>query len=142
VKVFKFLALAAIVTMFFGMTAPKTQAQVSVNIGVAPDCRTGYYDVHPRLRSLRVLRPEWFSVAFFIGVGPWFHGPEGFTARENRFHPEHGYNGPRPNRGDRPEPGRTPGKVAHFKETKCGMDAVTRLANANYPRTLANLRST
>jgi len=57
VKVFKFLALAAIVTMFFGMTAPKTQAQVSVNIGVAPDCPTVTMTWHPILRSLRVLRP-------------------------------------------------------------------------------------
>jgi hypothetical protein len=33
----------------------------------------------------------------------------------NRFHPEHGYSGPRPARGDKPEPGKRLDKVAHFK---------------------------
>jgi hypothetical protein len=116
VKVFKFFALAAIVTMFFGMTA-KTQAQVSVNIGVAPDCPYGYYDVAPYdCAPYGYYGPEWFSGGIFIGAGPWFHGPEGFHGHvNNHFHPEHGYNGPRPNRGDRPDPARPPGKVAHFK---------------------------
>jgi len=47
VKVFQVSCLGAIVTMFFGMTAPKTQLRSAVNIGVAPDCPYGYYDVAP-----------------------------------------------------------------------------------------------
>ena len=101
---FKIFALAAVAALCFVMSAPKTQAQVQVNIGVAPECPYGYYG------------PEWFTGGIFIGAGPWFHGPEGFRGHvNNRFHPEHGYTGPKPNRGEKPEPGKRVDKVAHFK---------------------------
>ena len=59
---------------------------------------------------------EWLAGGAFLGVGPWFHGAEGFRGNvNNRFHPERGDNGPKPNRGDRPEPGKRPERVAHFK---------------------------
>jgi hypothetical protein len=43
---FAFLVVAAVAGI--GFTAiPKTQAQVGVEIGVAPECPYGYYDVAP-----------------------------------------------------------------------------------------------
>jgi hypothetical protein len=92
------------------------EAQVSVNIGVAPDCPYGYYDVAPySCAPAGYYGPEWFTGGVFIGAGPWFHGPANFRGNvDNRFHPEHGYSGRLPNRGERAEPGRRidPG---HFK---------------------------
>jgi hypothetical protein len=88
--------------------APNLQAQVSVNIGVAPACPYGYYDVPPyACAPYGYYGPEWFTGGVFIGAGPWFHGPAEFRGHvDNHFHPEHGYHGPMPeNRVDR---------MAHF----------------------------
>ena len=114
---FKILVLAAVAGICFMATTPKTQAQVGVEIGVAPVCPYGYYDVPPYdCAPYGYYHPEWFTGGVFIGAGPWFHGGDNFRGHvNNRFHPEHGYNGPRPNRGDKPEPGKRPDKVAHFK---------------------------
>jgi hypothetical protein len=92
-------------------------AQVSVELGVAPQCPYGYYDAAPyECAPYGYYGREWFAGGAFIGVGPWFHGAEGFRGNvNNRFHPEHGYNGPKPNRGDRPEPGKRLDRVTHFK---------------------------
>jgi hypothetical protein len=58
--------------------------------------------------------PEWFSGGVFIGAGPWFHGPGNFHGSVNNgFHPEHGYKGPMPNRGERADPSRRVDR-AHF----------------------------
>ena len=47
------LALAAVAAICFMATTPTTQAQVEVNIGVAPVCPYGYYSRPAvRLRSL------------------------------------------------------------------------------------------
>jgi hypothetical protein len=99
------------------LSAAKTQAQVTVNIGPAPECPYGYYDVPPYdCAPYGYYGPEWFTGGVFIGVGPWFHGPEGFHGHvDNHFHPDHGYKGPRPARGERPDPARPPGQVEHFK---------------------------
>ena len=57
---------------------------------------------------------DWFVDGVFIGVGPWFHGPEGFHGHvNNHFHPDHGYKGPVPHAGERPT--RPVDKVEHFK---------------------------
>ncbi len=101
---FKLVLLAAVAGCFMLATAPKAVAQVAVEIGVAPDCPYGYYG------------PEWFTGGVFIGAGPWFHGPENFRGHvNNRLHPEHGYTGPKPQRGEKPEPSKRLDKVAHFK---------------------------
>lgn len=104
------------VAICFAASTPKTQAQVSVNIE-APDCPYGYYDVPPYdCAPYGYYGPEWFGGGVFIGAGPWFHGPEGSRGHvNNHFHPEHGYNGRRPNRGDRPEPGKGLDETSHFK---------------------------
>ena len=103
---FTFLMLTAVAGIGFTATAPMAQAQVSVNIGVAPDCPYGYHDVAPyNCAPAGYYGPEWFSGDAFIGAGPWFHGSSNFTGNvNNRLHPEHGYKGPVPQRGEKAEP--------------------------------------
>lgn len=108
--------VAALAATCFTVIAPKAQAQIDITIGVAPECPYGYYDVAPyACAPAGYYGPEWFSGSVFIGAGPWFHGPANFRGRvNNRFHPEHGYRGPLPNRGERAEPARRV-DPAHFK---------------------------
>ena len=89
-----FLMVAAVAGICFTATAPKAEAQVSVSIGVAPECPYGYYDVAPySCAPTGYYGPEWFDGETFIGAGPWFHGSENFRGNvNNRLHPEHGYN--------------------------------------------------
>ena len=113
---FTFLLLAAVVGIGFTPTAPKAQAQVSVDIGVAPDCPYGYYDVPPYdCAPYGYYGPEWFVGGVFIGAGPWFHGPSDFHGHvNNHFHPAHGYKGPTPARGEKADPAKHI-DAAHFK---------------------------
>jgi hypothetical protein len=128
---FKYLALAVVAGICIMVTAPKTEAQVSIgiNIGAAPECPYGYYDAAPyACAPYGYYGPEWFTGGVFVGAGPWFHGPADFHGHvNNRFHPEHGYKGPVPNRGDKPEPSKRLDKVAHFKgnEVRDGRGHVT-----------------
>jgi len=110
------LALLALSASCFALAIPTAEAQVSVNIGVAPACPYGYYDVAPyNCAPAGYYGPEWFSGGVFIGAGPWFHGPANFRGNvDNHFHPDHGYSGPLPNRGDKPEPARRVDQT-HFK---------------------------
>ena len=98
----KFLALPALIAALLSIprSAP---AQVSINIGAAPVCPYGYFDYAPyNCAPYGYYGPEWFSGGFFIGAGPWFHGPVGFHGHvDNRFDPHHGYRGPVPGRGDK-----------------------------------------
>jgi hypothetical protein len=116
-KIFTSLVLAAAAAMCFAVTAPKTEAQVSVEIGVAPDCPYGYYDAAPYgCAPYGYYGSEWFTGGVFIGAGPWFHGSDNFRGHvNNRLHPEHGYTGPAPQRDERAEPSKRVDKVAHFK---------------------------
>jgi hypothetical protein len=115
----KYLALTAAAGICLMVAAPTMKAQISVgvNIGVAPDCPYGYYDTAPYgCAPYGYYGPEWFTGGVFIGAGPWFHGPADFHGHvNNRFHPEHGYKGPAPKVGDKPEPSKRLDKVAHFK---------------------------
>jgi hypothetical protein len=123
---FTYVALAAAVSL--AAFLPRAEAQVSVSLGVAPECPYGYYDVAPYgCAPAGYYGPEWFTGGVFIGAGPWFHGPEGFHGHvNNSFHPEHGYKGPMPNRGEKPEPARRVDQ-AHFKgnEERDGRGHVT-----------------
>ncbi len=119
---FKCLALAAAAGIFltvtvFTVTAPKMEAQVAVEVGVAPVCPYGYYDVPPyACAPYGYYGPEWFTGGVFIGAGPWFHGAANFHGHvNNRFHPEHGYKGPAPKVGEKADPKKRLDKVAHFK---------------------------
>ena len=113
----KYLALASVAAISLTAAASKPAAQVSVDIGVAPDCPYGYYDYAPyACAPYGYYGPEWFSGGIFIGAGPWFHGPEGFHGHvNNHFDVAHGYAGPAPNRGDKPEPEKRLDKIDHFK---------------------------
>lgn len=100
-----FLTFPAAV-LFAGLlaVAPAANAQVSfgVNIGPAPECPYGYYDVAPyNCAPYGYYGPEWFNGGVFLGAGPWFHGDGHFRGRvDNHFHPDHGYHGGFPNRGE------------------------------------------
>jgi hypothetical protein len=113
---FAVLVFASIAAIGLTTAPPKAQAQVGVEVGVAPDCPYGYYDVPPyNCAPYGYYGPEWFNGGVFIGVGPWFHGEEGFRGHvNNRFHPEHGYHGPMPARGEKPDPAKRI-DAAHFK---------------------------
>jgi hypothetical protein len=115
----KYFALIAIAGIFLMFSVPKAQAQVSVgvDIGAAPDCPYGYYDTAPYgCAPYGYYGPEWFSGGVFIGAGPWFHGSDGFQGHvNNRFHPDHGYKGPLPKVGDKPEPSKHLDKIDNFK---------------------------
>jgi hypothetical protein len=76
---FKIFAVTTIAGLCFAVNAPKTQAQVNVDIGVAPNCPYGYYDTTPYgCAPYGYYGPEWFTGGVFIGAGPWFHGPANF----------------------------------------------------------------
>ena len=90
-------------------------AQVSGDVGLAPDCPYGYFDYAPySCAPYGYYGPDWFAGGVFIGAGPWFRGPRGFYGHvDNRFDPHNGYAGPFPNRGERP--------FSHFTPTKHAM---------------------
>jgi len=113
---FKFLVLGAVAATCFAATGPQAEAQLSINIGVAPECPYGYYDVAPySCAPSGYYGPEWFSEDVFIGAGPWFHGPGEFRGHvNNAYHPEHGYKGALPDRGEKAEPAKRVDKD-HFK---------------------------
>ena len=116
---FTCLVLGAAAVLFFTLSAPRIEAQVNVgvSIGAAPDCPYGYYDTAPYgCAPYGYYGSEWFTGGVFIGAGPWFHGPDNFQGHvNNRMHPEHGYKGPAPKVGDKPEPSKRVDKVANFK---------------------------
>jgi hypothetical protein len=101
---FKILALTAVAGLMFAATPPKAQAQVTVEVGVAPDCPYGYYDYAPyNCVPDGYYGPEWFTGGVFVGVGPWFHGAANFHGDvDNSFDPQHGYKGESPKNGDKP----------------------------------------
>jgi hypothetical protein len=103
---FKFLAIAAVAGLCFTAIPSKTQAQVSINIGAAPDCPYGYYDYAPyNCAPTGYYGPEWFNGGVFIGAGQWYHGPSNFNGNvDNRYDPQHGYKGATPKRGEKAEP--------------------------------------
>lgn len=110
------LVLAAVAAIGLTAITPRAEAQVSVDIGVAPDCPYGYYDVAPYgCAPAGYYGPEWFNDGVFIGAGPWFHGGENFHGYvNNKFHPDHGYKGPVPARGEKPEDAKRV-DASHFK---------------------------
>src|ERR1700683_1903784 len=111
-----FLALAAVAGSCLAVVSPRANAQVSVDIGVAPECPYGYYDVPPyNCAPVGYYGPEWFAGGVFIGAGPWFHGRRGFHGYvSNTFHPDHGCKGTMPNQREMADPARRVDQ-AHFK---------------------------
>lgn len=111
-----FAFIAAVVGIGLTAGAHNAQAQVGVEIGAPPVCPYGYFDVAPyACAPAGYYGPEWFVDGVFIGAGPWFHGPANFHGYvNNRFHPEHGYKGPMPQRGEKAEAGKRV-SAGHFK---------------------------
>src|SRR5580700_10237639 len=103
---FKFVVLAAVAGSCFTVAVPSAEAQVSINVGVAPQCPYGYYDVAPySCAPSGYYGPEWFTGDVFVGAGPWFHGASNFQGHvDNRFHPANGYKGAMPKVGEKAEP--------------------------------------
>jgi hypothetical protein len=99
----RFLVLAAVAGSCFAVLAPRAEAQMAMSVGVAPQCPYGYYDAAPySCAPSGYYGPEWFSGNVFIGAGPWFHGAYNFRGNvNNAYHPEHGYKGAMPNRGEK-----------------------------------------
>jgi hypothetical protein len=126
---FKVLALSAVAGLCLTVAIPRSQAQVDVSVGVAPECPYGYYDYAPyTCAPYGYYGSEWFSGGLFIGAGPWFHGPANFNGHvNNRFDPQHGYHGATPNRGEKPMATRGVAP-SHFKgnETRDGRGHVTK----------------
>jgi len=124
----KYPALAAVAAVCFVLMASSATAQVSVQIGAPPDCPYGYYDYPPyACAPYGYYGPEWFVNGVFIGVGPWFHGPANFHGHvDNHFRPDHGYRGPSPAHGERPE--RDTRHIANFRgnEMRDGRGHVVR----------------
>src|SRR2546426_4191774 len=107
-KLFNCALAVAVVAVGFTATAPKSEAQVSINIGAAPLCPYGYYDYAPyACAPYGYYGPEWFSGGVFLGAGPWVYGPGGFPGPVGkRFDIQPGYKGPRPELGGHPDPAR------------------------------------
>lgn len=95
--------------------SPLAVAGVSIDIGIAPVCPYGYYDAAPYgCAPSGYYGPEWFRGDVFVGAGPWFHGPSNFRGHvNNSYHPDHGYKGPMPSRGEKFDPARRVSK-GHF----------------------------
>src|SRR5580704_19670561 len=99
-KGFKFFVLVAVAVFCCAVVTPTTQAQVSVDIGVAPVCPYGYYDVPPySCAPYGYYGPEWFNGGLCD-----FHG-----GVDNRFDPHQWLHGPLPQHGDKP--------FNHFRNT-------------------------
>src|SRR5579863_5080934 len=113
---FRFLMIAVVAAGCFTAAVPRAAAQVNVEVGVAPECPYGYYDVAPYdCAPTGYYGPEWFNSGVFIGVGPWFHGPGNFRGKvDTHYDPHHGYKGPYPGRGEKVEEGKRVDS-AHFK---------------------------
>ena len=62
---FELVLLAAVAAIGCTATAPKAEAQVAVEVGVAPDCPYGYYDVAPyACAPAGYYGPEWFCLLY------------------------------------------------------------------------------
>jgi hypothetical protein len=105
----KLFSLTAFASGLFLLAGNSASAQVSVNIGVAPVCPYGYYEVPPyNCAPDGYYGPEWFQGGLFIGAGPWFRGPRGFHGHvDHHFDYRHGYHGSYPERGAHPGDHRT-----------------------------------
>jgi len=114
---FTFLLLAGVAGIGFTAATPRAQAQVAIDIGVAPQCPYGYYDGAPYgCAPYGYYGSEWFAGGAFIGAGPWFHGSDNFRGHvNNRYHPDHGYKGHMPVVGEKAEPSNHLDRVSHFK---------------------------
>ena len=116
-KPWKFRAVMAVAAIVVAGACNRANAQVTINIGVAPVCPYGYFNYAPySCAPFGYYGPQWFVGGVFLGAGPWFHGPEGFHGYVDRdYDPHFGYRGPFPERGERADWGRHEGWEKHFR---------------------------
>ena len=98
----KALTLGAAI-LVLPLSTTVASSQISIGIGIAPECPYGYYDYSPyNCSPYGYYGPDWFMGGRFVGAGPWFHGSRGFYGHvDNRYDPRRGYVGPMPERGSR-----------------------------------------
>jgi hypothetical protein len=105
-KILKRLGILAIAAAAIFMVSGNhaLAAHVSVNIGPAPVCPYGYYEIPPdNCAPDGYYGPEWFTGGVFLGAGPWFHGPDHFYGHvDHSFDFRHGYRGHFPEHGEPP----------------------------------------
>lgn len=106
IRALRLVGLAAMAFLFTGCPV-QTGVGVGVAYGPAPDCPYGYYDYAPYdCAPYGYYGPEWFPGGVFLGAGPWYRGPHRFWGHvDNRYDRHHGYGGPAPRRGERPDEG-------------------------------------
>lgn len=111
----RFVLVAAPLLLLFGC-AHHVEVGFGMGYGPEPMCPYGYFDYAPyNCAPYGYYGPEWFNDGVFIGAGPWFHGPRHFHGHvDNHFDVHHGYHGPLPAHGERPDPGRPPGHISNF----------------------------
>jgi len=110
-KLFRLLAVPVLALVCFAGFSSRSEAQISISIGVAPVCPYGYFSYAPyQCAPFGYYGPEWFAGGVFLGAGPWFRGPVGFRGYINHdYDPRFGYHGPYPIRGERADWGRHAG---------------------------------
>jgi hypothetical protein len=113
---------AAIAAVAFTGAAAQAKAEVSlgIDLNAAPVCPYGYYDHVPYdCAPYGYYGPEWFAGGAFVGAGPWYHGHDGFLGHvDHHLDPHHGYDGPRPARGELPHPSHSFDHIANFHGTE------------------------
>jgi hypothetical protein len=125
---FKLVMLSAVAGCCMLAVAPKAMAQVqgqaaagpaqiSLEVGIAPDCPYGYYDTTPySCAPYGYYGTEWFNGGIFVGAGPWFKGSDDFRGHvDNRLHVDNGYKGKLPERGEKAEASNHLDKNDNFK---------------------------
>jgi hypothetical protein len=115
-KSLRVLVLPLLAVLCFFTASSRSDAQITVNIGVEPACPYGYYNYAPYgCAPFGYYGPTWFSGGVFLGAGPWFHGPLGFRGYIDRtYDPRFGYHGPFPIRGEHADWGRHRGWERNF----------------------------
>ena len=103
-RTLKYAAMLTVVVGLLFAAGSSAPAQVAVQIGPAPVCPYGYYEVPPyNCAPDGYYGPEWFAGGVFIGAGPWFHGPRDFHGHvDHALDYRHGYHGPMPARNEHP----------------------------------------
>ena len=115
-KFFRLLVVPAFALLCVAGASVRSEAQISISIGVAPVCPYGYYNYAPySCAPFGYYGPQWFTGGVFLGAGPWFRGPVGFHGYINHdYDPRFGYHGAFPVRGERADWGRHRGWEHEF----------------------------
>lgn len=83
----RFKILVSTATLLAGLAlVPAAQAQISINIGVQPTCRYGYYGYAPySCAPVGYYGSGYFYNGIFVGMGPWAGWGYGHGWGSHRF---------------------------------------------------------